>query len=566
MNYQAEVEQFITLMSLAEKIGQMTQVEKNSITPEDVKNYAIGSVLSGGGGAPKTNTPLAWREMVNEFQQAALKSRLKIPLLYGVDAVHGHNNVIGATIFPHNIGLGATRDPKLVEQIARATAREILATGIHWNFAPCVAVPQDIRWGRTYEGYGADSGLVAELGAAFVRGTQQGEGGGLSHPQAALATVKHYLGDGGAGWGTAPRFGANWAPDLFGDPQRPHGIDQGITDCDEETLRAVHLPPYIAAIQAGVRAIMVSYSTWGGKKMHAQQYLLTEILKKELGFAGFLVSDWAAIDQINPQNYSESVITAINAGVDMVMVPWDFRRFITTLTDAVINGAVSQTRIDDAVRRILRVKLELDLFSRPMGEEAFLDSVGGATHRALARDAVRRSMVLIKNDGVLPITRETPLLVAGVAADDLGLQCGGWTIDWQGRRGCPTLGTTLVDALHQSRCNFHFHPQGDLPTDPNATALVVLAEPPYAEGVGDRADLRLPPADRELLERVRPRCRKLVVILYSGRPLSLGGQLPLMDALVAAWLPGTEGVGVTDVLFGDYPFSEVSPFPWPDQF
>lgn len=561
------LETLLGQMTLAEKIGQMTQVEKNSLSPEDITSYAIGSILSGGGGAPPSNNPLAWRAMVMEFQNASLATRLGIPLLYGVDAVHGHNNVIGATIFPHNIALGATRDPALVMRVARATACEILATGIHWNFAPCVAVPCDIRWGRTYEGYSEVSSLVAELGAAFVRGMQDVDGTKLSHPHAALASVKHYLGDGGTAWGTVTRFGANWAPDVFDERERKQGIDQGITEVDEATLRAIHLPPYLAALRAGARNIMVSYSSWGGLKMHAQRYLLTTVLKEELGFDGFLVSDWAAIDQIQPNDYHASVVTAINAGIDMVMVPWDYKRFIATLTRAMENGEVSIDRIDDAVRRILRVKLEMRLFDRPFGDENLMTLVGGATHRALAREAVRRSLVLLKNEGALPLARNIPtLFVAGVGADDLGLQCGGWSIEWIGKLGRPTLGTTLLEALRQERLPaIHFHPEGHFPPELGTVevAIVVLSEPPYSEGVGDRANLHLPVADIALLERVRTRCHKLVLVLYSGRPLILTDQLPLVDALVAAWLPGTEGQGVTDVLLGIYPFRGVLPFSWP---
>lgn len=566
---ESRIEELLGRMTLAEKVGQMTQVEKNSITHAEVTRQGIGSILSGGGASPARNTPADWREMVTAFQRAALDSRLGIPLLYGVDAVHGHNNVIGATVFPHNVGLGAARDPALVAAIARATAREILATAAHWDFAPCVAVPQDIRWGRSYEGFGEDPALVAELGAAFVRGMQQTDGAGLAHPHSALTSVKHYLGDGGTAWASAPRFAATLAPALFGEQERSrdHCLDQGVTAGDEATLRALHLPPYLAALRAGARNIMVSYSSWGGLKMHAQHHLLTDLLKGELGFDGFLASDWAGIDQIAPNDYDACVVAAINAGVDMVMVPFDYRRFIASLSGAVERGAVAAARVDDAVRRILRIKLEMGLFERPFGDGALLEVVGGATHRALARAAVRRSLVLLKNDGALPLAADTPtLLVAGRAADDLGLQCGGWTIEWQGKSGPLTQGTTLLAALHQARLpNVRFQADGDFPAELGTvdTALVVLAEPPYAEGVGDRSDLALSAADVALLERLRPRCRKLVLVLYSGRPLVITEQLPLVDAVVAAWLPGSEGQGVADMLLGAQPFSGTLPFSWP---
>lgn len=561
-----QLENLLSQMSIAEKIGQMTQVEKNSISPDEVTNYNIGSVLSGGGGSPAINTPLDWRRMVTEFQSAALATRLKIPLLYGADAVHGHNNVNGATIFPHNIGLGATRDSDLVAKIARATALEMLATGINWNFAPCVAVPQDIRWGRTYEGYSESSELVAELGAAFVRGLQNVDDQGLAHPHTVLASVKHYLGDGGTTWGSVGRFGANWAPDLFGEVTRKHGIDQGINELDEINLRAVHLLPYIAALRAGARNIMVSYSSWGGLKMHAHYYLLTTVLKNELGFSGFLVSDWAALDQIQPNDYYTSIITGINAGIDMVMVPWDYRRFINAMTHALETGDIPLQRIDDAVRRILRVKLAMALVTHPFGDEALIASVGGAAHRALARAAVSRSLVLLKNNGALPISQNTKLFIAGMGADDLGLQCGGWTIDWQGKAGRSTLGTTLLDALRQARLtNLYFDAHGEFATELGIadTAIVVIAEPPYAEGIGDRENLSLAQTDGELIERVRARCHKLILLIYSGRPLVITEQFALIDALIAAGLPGTEGHGIADILLGIQPFSGKLSYSWP---
>lgn len=325
-------------MTLEEKIGQMTQVEKNSLRPEDVTRSFIGSVLSGGGGFPTPNTPDDWHAMVTSFQQAALATRLRIPLLYGVDAVHGHNNVKGATLYPHNIGLGAAHDADLVRRIGRATAVEVAATSVQWNFAPALTVPQDIRWGRTYEGYSEETALVTELGAAYVHGLQ---GDDLASPEAVLASVKHYLGDGGTQWGSVPRFGA--ADELWGEPERTIGIDQGQTGGTEDTLRAVHLLPYAAALRAGTLNVMVSFSSWQAVKMHAHHHLLTEVLKGELAFSGFLLSDWMAINQIDPDYYT-CVVKSINAGVDMVMVPFDYHLFIATLIDAVEKGYVPMSR------------------------------------------------------------------------------------------------------------------------------------------------------------------------------------------------------------------------------
>jgi len=559
---QARAEDLLARMTLDEKIGQMTQVEKNSIRPEDITRLYIGSLLSGGGGAPPVNTPEAWAEMVDGFQTYALQTRLKIPLIYGVDAVHGHNNLKGATIFPHNIGLGAGNDPALVEQIARATALEVAATGIRWNFAPVVAVPQDIRWGRTYEGYSEDTRIVTALGAAYVRGLQNAAAqADLSHPTSVLATPKHFIGDGGTRWGTSP------IPDFK--------IDRGDMQVDEAELRALYLPPYQAAIAAGAQSIMVSFNSWNGVKMHAQKYLLTDVLKGELGFEGFLVSDWQAIDEIPGDSYSD-VVTAVNAGLDMIMVPYDYRAFIENARRAAENGDIPMERIDDAVRRILTVKFKMGLFERPFSDPALLDQVGAPEHRELARRAAAKSLVLLKNDGrVLPLSKETGLLfVGGIAADNMGIQCGGWTIEWQGKMGDILPGVTILEAVQAAAADpasVRYDPKGLFAKEIGAdgqpavaeVGIAVVGEAPYAEGLGDRADLSLSAADIALIQAMRERSRKLVVILISGRPLIITEQLPLADAWVAAWLPGSEGQGVADVLFGDLPFTGRLPYTWP---
>jgi beta-glucosidase len=558
---EARVEDLLAHMTLAEKIGQMTQVEKGSILLADITDRSIGSILSGGGGSPLENTPEGWAGMTGRFQEYALRSRLGIPLLYGVDAVHGHGSLKGATIFPHNIGLGATQDPDLVERIGRATAEETVATGIWWNFGPVVAVPQDIRWGRTYEGYGENTDLVAQLGAAYIRGFQNA---GPDQSISALATAKHYLGDGGTAFGTSAT--------TF---EQSYLLDQGDMLVDEATVRALFLPPYRAAVEAGVQSIMVSFSSWQGKKMHAQKYLLTDVLKGELGFEGFLVSDWQAIDQL-PGDYDSDIATSINAGLDMIMVPYDYVTFIDGLTRAVNQGRVPVARIDDAVRRILRVKFELGLFEHPYPDPALIALVGSDAHRELARQAVRESLVLLKNDGqTLPLSKDTPLIfVAGQAADDVGLQSGGWTMEWQGRAGAITPGTTILDGIRRTasadaRVEYNRLGQFDAITDTQGLPLtadvgiVVLAEPPYAEGVGDRADLSLPDSDAVLVDRVKAQSRKVLVVLLSGRPLVVTEHLPKWDAFVAAWLPGSEGAAVADVLFGDAPFTGKLPYTWP---
>ncbi len=549
-------------MTLEEKIGQMTQVEKNSIHPEAITRLHIGSLLSGGGGAPAINTPEAWAEMVDGFQAYAMRTRLGIPLIYGVDAVHGHNNLKGATIFPHNIGLGAANDPALVERIARATALEMAATGIRWNFAPVVAVPQDIRWGRTYEGFSENTEIVTALGAAYVRGLQNAsEGGDLSHPEAVLATPKHYIGDGGTLWGTSP------VPAFE--------IDRGDVPVDEATLRALYLPPYQAAIAAGAQSIMVSFNSWNGTKLHAHKYLLTDVLKGELGFEGFLVSDWKAIDEIPGSAYSD-VVTSINAGLDMIMVPSDYPAFIDNVRRAVDNGDIPVARIDDAVRRILTVKFKLGLFEHPYSDPALMSQVGSPEHRELARQAVAKSLVLLQNEGqVLPLSKETGLLfVGGEAADNMGIQCGGWTIEWQGKKGDILPGVTILEAIQATVADpagVRYDPKGQFADEAGAggqpavaeVGIAVVGESPYAEGAGDRADLSLTAADVALIQAMRQRSQKLVVILVSGRPLVITDQLSLADAWVAAWLPGSEGQGVADVLFGDLPFTGRLPYTWP---
>ncbi len=559
---EARVQALLAQMTLAEKIGQMTQVEKNSIQPDEVAEYAIGSVLSGGGGNPIPNNVASWRAMVQSFIAPSLQTRLAIPILYGSDAVHGHNNVYGAVIFPHNIGLGATRDPDLVERIARIVAAECAATNVNWDFAPAVSLPQDIRWGRTYEGFGSQTELAGQMGAAFVRGLQNEENGRIS----VLASVKHYLGDGGTDWGS--KADTPWLAMWRSSGDGTWSIDQGDATIDEATLRSVHLPPYRAAIEAGALNIMVSYNSWQGLKLHGHRYLLTDVLKGEFGFQGFLVTDWLAIDQLDAE-YDAAVVKGINAGLDMVMVPFDFKRFIQTLTEAVEKGAISEARIDDAVTRILRAKFALGLFEQPYTDEALLTTFGSRAHQEVAREAVRKSLVLLKNDGNLLPLPKTPgrLLIAGQAADDLGLQCGGWTIDWMGRPGAITEGTTILAGIRATVAadtELIYSPTAEFePSVKAEVGILVIGETPYAEGQGDTDNLTLTPEQRVLIDRMKRHCAKLVIILVSGRPLIITEHLDDWTALVAAWLPGSEGAGVADVLFGDQPFVGKLGHHWP---
>jgi beta-glucosidase len=456
--------------------------------------------------------------------------------------------VDGAVIFPHNIGLGATRNPALVEQAEHITALEVAGTGIRWAFGPCIAVAQNERWGRTYESFGNSPDLVSELGAAAVRGFQ---GKKLSDPTSVLACAKHFIGDGGT----------------------KDGVDQGNDVCDEATIRKLYLPPYQAAIKAGVGSIMVSYSSWNGKKMHANKYLLTDVLKGELGFQGFLVSDWAAIDQISP-DYKNDVETSINAGLDMIMIPNgpgqhnNFVEFIQDLKQLVAEKKVPMARIDDAVRRILRVKFEMGLFENPYTDPSLTAAIGSAEHRAVARECVRQSLVQLKNNNhTLPLAKNIKhLAVVGVAADDIGIQCGGWTITWQGQSGNILHGgTTILTAIRNTVAagtQVSFSPDGSDLKGADA-AVVVVGELPYAEMKGDRSDLRLAATDVALVEKAKAAGIPVVTVLLSGRPLILGNALDTSDAFLAAWLPGTEGQGVADVLFGDYKPTGKLPRQWP---
>ena len=548
------VDSLLQVMTLEEKIGQMTQIDRqflNSIS--DISKYGIGSLLSGGGSTPKVNEPKAWADMYDMYQKEALKSRLKIPLLYGIDAVHGHNNVVGATIFPHNIGLGATRDPKIVEAVARATALEVAATGMDWDFAPCLAVPDDYRWGRTYEGFSENTALVTELGGAAVRGYQSTD---INNPQSVLACAKHFIGDGGTLFGT----GLN------------NLIDRGNLAVSEKELREKHLPPFKEAIDNGVATFMAAYNTWNDVKCHANKYLLTDLLKDELGFQGFVVSDWAAIEEI-PGDYKSDIIISINAGIDMVMVPGavkygnqSYETFLTLFKESVDDGSIPMERVDDAVKRILLVKKQSGLFDRPFSDQQLLSHIGSSKHREIAREAVRKSMVLLKNnDNVLPLPKSgKTIVVAGRGADNIGMQSGGWTISWQGEMGQTTKGTTILDAIKSAvgaDTNVEYSKNG---TGVNGdVAVVVIGEKPYAEMQGDRTDLNLDNDDLSVINRLKKKGMPVVVVLLSGRPMIVTKEVNNWDGFVAAWLPGTEGAGVADVLFGDYnPTGKLS-YSWP---
>jgi len=537
------VRDLLSYMTVEEKIGQMTQVDRQFLESDnDIGTYFLGSLLSGGGSTPSKNFPKAWAEMYDGFQKIALSTRLGIPMIYGIDAVHGHNNVVGATIFPHQIGLGCTNNPQLIEDVYRATAKEVAATGIDWDFAPCLAVPRDERWGRTYEGFGETPNIVKSMAAAAVRGLQTDR---LDGPTSILACAKHFIGDGGTKWGTGLK----------------EKLDQGDTQITEQELREIHLPGYLSALEAGVGTIMASYNQVNGEYCHVSKYLLTDLLKKELGFKGFLVSDWQGLEKMG-DDYKSNIITSINAGMDMVMVPGNvkdggqkYTNFINLLIESVNEGSISENRINDAVARILKIKFKMGLFERPYSNKSLLRNVGSKEHRNIAREAVKQSLVVLKNDGVLPLSKDLGHIhVAGKNADDLGNQCGGWTISWQGESGPITKGTTIYEAIQvavSSFTNVTYSKDGSGAKGADV-GIVVIGETPYAEMEGDRESLALDKKDIAAIDRIKKAGVPVVVIIVSGRPLIITDEWDEWDGVVAAWLPGSEGKGVTDVIFGDY--------------
>ncbi|HEY0709145.1 MAG TPA: glycoside hydrolase family 3 N-terminal domain-containing protein [Polyangia bacterium] len=538
-----DIETLLGQMTLDEKIGQMTQADHSILKkrPSDVRTLFLGSVLSGGDAPAEPNTIEGWADMYDRYQRQALNTPLGIPIIYGVDAVHGFSGLKGAVVFPHNIGLGATRNPDLVEKISRVTALEVAASGIDWAFAPCIAVPRDERWGRTYEGFGETAELAESLGPAAVRGLQ---GDDLSKPTAVLSCPKHFVGDGGT----------------------VGGKDRGNTDISNEELRKLHLPGYVAAIKAGAGSIMASYNSVRGDLMHSHHYLITELLKGELKFEGFVVSDWNAIDAI-PGDYATKIAASVNAGVDLFMIPERYVEFIRTLKSLVENGRVLMARIDDANRRILRQKVALRLWERPFADRSLAKLVGSPEHRALGRQAVAESLVLLKNaNKALPIAAGTKTIaVVGSRGDDIGVQIGGWsTGNWQGKRGPLTPGTTVLGGVRAAapgaQVTFSADGAGIGKAD---VAIAVVGEDPYAETKGDRPDLNLTAEDRAVIAAAKATGGKVILILISGRPLILGPALDQVDAVVAAWLPGTEGQGIADVLFGQKPFKGKLPHSWP---
>lgn len=547
------VADLLSYMTLEEKIGQMTLVERNSLkTSSDIASYQLGALLSGAGSKPENNTLTGWREMIAAYQAEAATTRLKIPLLYGVDAIHGHAHVGGVAVFPHALGLGATQDAALVEAVARATARQIAAGGANWNFAPNLDQPRDMRWGRVYEGFSDDTELVSKLGVAYLEGLQAQRNAG--EQVFVLGTLKHYLGLGDMGFNTS--LNENYL------------IDQGVTEANEEMLRARYLPPYQAAVNAGALSVMVGLNTWGNKRMVLEKYLLTEVLKGELNFKGFVVSDWYGVHE-GRKNIFGATVGAINAGVDMVMLPFDYKQFARHMRWANRLGLISDERIDEAVGRILYAKFALGLFDRKKSVPA-LDEAIEADERALARRAVADSLVLLKNDNVLPLSPSVDhIRVAGSAADNIGRQMGAWSLEWQGIEGNDVPGATSIltgiKAAVSAGTKVEYNRLGDFSAG-GALAdigIAVVGEKPYAEGWGDREYPILEAEDLLAIKNLQMVSKKVIVVLISGRPLFITNEIESFDGLVAAWLPGSEGSGVADVLFGVKPFSGKLPVPWP---
>jgi beta-glucosidase len=536
------LEELVSKMTLAEKAGQMTQAERGDIFKGDITKYALGSVLSGGGSTPVPNNQDGWIRMINGFTEESLQTRLSIPVLYGVDAVHGHNNAKEAVILPHNVGLGAIAagDLKRGAQAAyiagSITAEEMTATGARWTFAPVLGVAEDVRWGRTYESYSENVEIVAVMGANAVRGLQD---------NGAAACMKHYLGEG----------------------QTTDGRNQGNAQLDRAGIERI-LPPYRAAIEAGAISLMPSFSGVNGIKMHEHKELLTSVLKEELAFEGFVVSDWAAIEQLSGGSYKARIANAINAGVDMVMATNGREKwinFIKNLQELAEEGKIPMERIDDAVLRILRFKQKTGMFETPIAEKK--GELGSVKNRAAARKLVSESLVLLKNkDNVIAkLPSYKRILVTGQSADNIGIQCGGWTITWQGSIGPITKGTTVLEGIKaaaEGKAVISYSENGTAGGTYDAV-IAVIGESPYAETEGDRSNnINIRTNDADMLKEVYKNKCPVIVIMLSGRPMTIGNEHEKWDAFIAAWLPGTEGGGIADVLFGDHNFTGRTPYTW----
>jgi beta-glucosidase len=543
-----QADALLAQMTQDEKAAQTIQAERAQITNAQVTQYGVGSIYSQGGSAPATNSPAGWAAMINGYRAASRASRLKIPAIYGLDTVHGLGPVAGATVFPHNVGLGAIGDPAFVEQIAHIVADESAGVGADFPFAPVIAVSRDERWGRTYEAFAETTDLVSSLGVAMTRGLQFPTGGTKI---SILANLKHYLGDGGTA----------------------NGVTGGPVTGDEAALRAMHLTPYRDAIAAHAGSIMLSYNSWQCVEMHINKTMITDVLKGELAFGGFVATDYNGCFQVG-LNTHDGLGACLNAGADMFMIFGNDNvprpigsgtTILSTIEALVADGTVPQARLDDAVRRILAVKCEMGLFDTDgVIDPAATARVGSAEHRMLARQAVQKSMVVLKNDNdVLPLSKTAKVALAGGSAQNSGNQCGGWTITWQGTTGDVIPGATSIRAAMEAAVG-----AGNVVYSANASnttgatiGVAVIGEKPYSEGMGDRTDLTVP--EVATVKALKTAGLTTVVVLIAGRPMILDPILQYADAIVMAWLPGSEGAGVTDILYGDVKPTGKLPMTWP---
>ncbi len=539
----------LSKMSLADKAAQMVQGEQYNVTKEDMSSLGLGSVLSGGGSVPgNDNTVNNWKKTIDAYQEAALSRTLPIPFIYGSDAVHGHSIALGAVIFPHNIGIGAAGDAALTREMGAYVAEEMKLTGILWNFGPCVAVAQDPRWGRTYESFSSDPALVGKLASAYLKGQQDG---------GVLSAAKHYAGDGGTKFGTG---------------EGDYLIDRGDAAMDEETFRKLHLAPYKELVENGLQCVMVSFSSYNGLKMHENKYLITDILKGEFGFKGFVVSDWEGIAGIDAPTYEAKVAAAVNAGVDMLMEPNKFKEALQAIISGVNSGAIPKKRVDDAVSRILTVKFNLGLFEDPYLDHTpvRVDEIGSAEGRALAKKLVEESQVLLKNENdILPFKRGQKIYVMGPAADNIGVQCGGWTLSWQGIPDCNLApGKTILQGFESYADEYGLTVITDESRADEADAVVLaIGEKPYAEYEGDTEDLSITGrqalgGNADAIKEAQGLGKPIVTLIVAGRNVLIGEYMDGWDAVVMCYLPGTEGDGVAAPLVGDVPFTGRLPMPW----
>ena len=546
------VSDLISSMTLEQKAAQMVQCEQGFASRSYMENYCFGSILSGGGSIPNNdNTIDSWCNFIDNLQSGCESSEVPIPFLYGIDAVHGHNTLKDAVIFPHNIGIGAANDKELTYKMGAAVANEMKLTKTLWNFSPCIAVSLDPRWGRTYESYSSDTNIVSSLATEYAKGLMD---------NGIMPTAKHYIGDGATTYGTG---------------ENNRLVDRGDTQISEEELREKYLPPYKALIDAGVKTVMPSFSSFNGVRMHANKYLITDALKDELGFDGFVISDWEAINSLGGANLYENIVISTNAGVDMFMQPYQPIDVINSIVDAVENDEITAERIDDAVTRILKVKMEMGLFEDPMQDNIKSDvtQLGSDEYRDIARQLVEKSLVLVKNDGnVLPIKKGTKVFLTGPAINNLGAQCGGWTLTWQGLQDSNgvkiTSGTTILDGFKKYADEYGIEIITDEERASEADITILgIGEIPYAEYEGDTRDLSITgdkalQGNEEAIELAKSLNKPTVTLIVAGRNVLINDYINDWDSVVMCYLPGTEGDGIASVLLNKTPFSGKLPMPW----